>query len=307
MSILQSMFNELRFLGMDNPNFDKSIDKPQISTDTGSSSVLADLNKIYLPFRGVKNDSSHFSPLRPEEKDIRYLRLEPGRGREPLQCYLEHTTLAKTPWIDERIRYEALSYCWDDVSNVVSILVHFPVAFDEDIEATTEYSAHQYRIMRNLQDALFALRMLEESRIIWVDAVCINQADREEKTLQVTMMNLIYSRAKEVIIWLGEDDTYCNLFVRYCQWDKSGPKWDRIRDMAAEQLTKSARKWVKGGVTPAAISNENLRDIVLDLFGQKYGPLANNSSFLQHNAAQVKEGFLHFISRPWFKSTKKSC
>ena len=142
--------------------------------------------------------------------------------------------------------------------------------------------------------------MLNGSRIIWVDAVCINQADPEEKTLQVTMMNLIYSRAEEVMIWLGEDDTYCNLFVRYCQWDKSRPKWDRFRDMAAEQLT-SARKWIKDEVTPAAISDEDLRDIVLDLFGQKYGLLADNSSFLQHFATQVKEGFIRFVSRPWFK------
>jgi hypothetical protein len=299
MSVLQSTFNNLRFLGMDTPDLEAFDDKTQISTESGSSSVPPVLNKPHLPFRGVENDSSHFLPLRSEEKDIRYLRLESGRGKEPLRYYLERTTLSKAS--DERIQYEALSYCWGDVSDVVNILVHFPVAFDEDTGATTEYSGHQYLTTRNLQDALFALRTLKEPRITWIDAICINQADAEEKTVQVTMMNLIYSQAKEVVIWLGEDDTYCSMFVRYCQRDRSEAKWSRLRYLAAEQLTKLSHNWIKDDITPAALNDEDLWAIVLDLFGRKHGPLTDNSSFAKHIAAQVMEGFMRFVSRPWFK------
>lgn len=38
---------------------------------------------------------------------------------------------------------------------------------------------------------------------IWVDAVCINQRDEFEKAMQVRMMGSLYSRAKEVVVWLG--------------------------------------------------------------------------------------------------------
>jgi hypothetical protein len=44
-------------------------------------------------------------------------------------------------------------------------------------------------------------------KMIWIDALCINQADTDEKGTQVAMMGEIYSRASGVIVWLGEDET----------------------------------------------------------------------------------------------------
>ena len=50
-----------------------------------------------------------------------------------------------------------------------------------------------------------ALRVLRARRFdtLWIDAVCINQADLVERGLQVTRMGLIYSKAVEVVAWLG--------------------------------------------------------------------------------------------------------
>ena len=39
---------------------------------------------------------------------------------------------------------------------------------------------------------------------MWVDAICINQADREERSLQVRNMRQIFSRADHVVCWVGE-------------------------------------------------------------------------------------------------------
>jgi hypothetical protein len=43
-------------------------------------------------------------------------------------------------------------------------------------------------------------------RVVWADAICINQQDVEEKSHQVKLMASIYSRASQVVIWLGADE-----------------------------------------------------------------------------------------------------
>lgn len=84
--------------------------------------------------------------------------------------------------------YEALSYVWGDPRSVCSILVNekaFPVT-------------------HNLFLALKHLRLPYNERKLWVDAICINQEDVEERSQQVQIMQKIYWRARRVIVWLGE-------------------------------------------------------------------------------------------------------
>ena len=84
--------------------------------------------------------------------------------------------------------YEALSYVWGDLNNLQSISV------DE----------HDLSITINLHAALLCLRDRFIDRIIWVDAICINQGDEIEKGMQVRYMAEIYSKASRVIVWLGD-------------------------------------------------------------------------------------------------------
>ncbi|KAG6365473.1 hypothetical protein INS49_007084 [Diaporthe citri] len=58
-------------------------------------------------------------------------------------------------------------------------------------------------IGENLKDALVKLREMDFARIIWIDAICINQDDIKERNHQVHIMQTIYSKAAEVIVWLG--------------------------------------------------------------------------------------------------------
>ncbi|KAK7697571.1 hypothetical protein SLS64_013390 [Diaporthe eres] len=58
-------------------------------------------------------------------------------------------------------------------------------------------------IGENLKDALVRLRKVDLARIIWIDAICINQDDIKERNHQVCIMKKIYSKATEVIVWLG--------------------------------------------------------------------------------------------------------
>lgn len=59
-------------------------------------------------------------------------------------------------------------------------------------------------ITANLCEALLRLRDRFLDRIIWIDAICINQNDDREKEHQIQLMAHIYGRAGRVVVWLGQ-------------------------------------------------------------------------------------------------------
>ncbi|KAM3510449.1 hypothetical protein MY11210_005902 [Beauveria gryllotalpidicola] len=116
---------------------------------------------------------------------IRLLRLQPHADqRAPIQCQLFEYHLSAS--VSGTHLYEALSYVWG--SAVKSELIHVD---DENLYVT-----------RNLYSALLGLRDGALPRILWVDAVCINQDHLEERSRQVQYMAEIYARASRVIVWL---------------------------------------------------------------------------------------------------------
>ncbi|KZL85523.1 hypothetical protein CI238_04598 [Colletotrichum incanum] len=58
-------------------------------------------------------------------------------------------------------------------------------------------------IRESLHNALVTLRSVSERKVLWVDAICINQGSVAERNLQVRQMNRIYAYAKLVDVWLG--------------------------------------------------------------------------------------------------------
>ncbi|KAF2106138.1 heterokaryon incompatibility protein-domain-containing protein [Lophiotrema nucula] len=119
----------------------------------------------------------------------------PIRGDTPptlRQTFARFATAPST--FKNRKPYHALSYVWGDPTPVCDI--------DIDGKMT--------KISRSLGDALFSIRTNTDYRVIWADALCINQRDNVEKSWQVQHMALIFARAKRVISWLGlqaEDST----------------------------------------------------------------------------------------------------
>jgi hypothetical protein len=64
-------------------------------------------------------------------------------------------------------------------------------------------------ITTNLESALRRLRLVQDPRIIWADALCINQQDVDERSTRVALIGRIYEDCREVQIWLGEEDNIC--------------------------------------------------------------------------------------------------
>ena len=68
-------------------------------------------------------------------------------------------------------------------------------------EKNEDYSLE---IKPNLAAALRELRDEISVRILWIDAICINQSNPEERNQQVPMMADIYGQASRVCVWLGD-------------------------------------------------------------------------------------------------------
>jgi hypothetical protein len=101
---------------------------------------------------------------------------------EIVRCELKEVSLHDKPL------YEAISYCWGDPAMTRVIICN----------------ESQLQITANLEAALRHLRRPETNRILWADAICINQADSSERSQQVQIMRCIYEDAKRVLVWLGE-------------------------------------------------------------------------------------------------------
>lgn len=62
---------------------------------------------------------------------------------------------------------------------------------------------HLVDVRENLWSALWQLRLADEDRILWIDALCIDQNNVVERNHQVGLMSRIYTKAFEVLAWLG--------------------------------------------------------------------------------------------------------
>jgi hypothetical protein len=138
---------------------------------------------------------SHVYPERLETGAARVLVLCPGSPFDEIKCELRQRKLLTQGYLDEVSSYEALSYVWG-----------------KEIERDTIIlCGSRFPVTRNLAEALTYLRLPKHNRMLWVDAVCINQYDEKEKELQVKSMHMIYKLAKRVIAWLGPPDTASTL------------------------------------------------------------------------------------------------
>ncbi|KAI0467502.1 HET-domain-containing protein [Xylaria cf. heliscus] len=95
-------------------------------------------------------------------------------------------------------RYEALSYVWgeDDPTRDP------PPPQQQRQHIFLDGGEYQVPVTRNLYAALRSLRRPRSGRRLWVDALCINQADHEEKKVQLGLMRRVYQQAEKVIAYL---------------------------------------------------------------------------------------------------------
>jgi hypothetical protein len=136
---------------------------------------MDDFLKVPRPF---------YPSLSSQDREIRLLHLQPGEKTEDIECRLRVVSLDTNP------SYEALSYRWGDGTS--SVLV----------------DGHDILIPQNLEEALCRMRLNGKERVLWADAICIDQSRIAERNEQVALMADIYRKCERCLIWLGNTSEF---------------------------------------------------------------------------------------------------
>ena len=149
-----------------------------VNEEDDSSSSLSKTTAAML-------STSSFPPLSSFDA-IRLVELQPGVVDANLKCKIVQTSLSDAPY------YEAMSYTWGAAEGEKPLTCH--------VDGSDLY----VRVTRNCISMLRRLRSQDTSRLLWIDAICIDQGNIPERNMEVAMMGKIYERASRVIVDLGQ-------------------------------------------------------------------------------------------------------
>ena len=166
-----------------------------------AQNALSDFFSRFLSLESTNRTASvsknfHYPNLPRREGAIRLLVLWPAASNsDGIKCQLAWENLRNNP------DFEALSYVWGNPQD----------------SRTIEVNGVPCPVTYNLEVALRHFRNRTAPRVLWVDALCINQNDAAEKSFQVQQMAKIYGEAREVLIWLGtESRTTATAYSAIC-------------------------------------------------------------------------------------------
>jgi hypothetical protein len=160
-----------------------------------------------------------YTRLADPKSSIRLLRMRHATGTARIELTLEEASFSSWP------SYTALSYTWDTGPHKRSIFIN---------GKSHDVSNHLWGALRSIRD-----RMLFGDILVWVDAICINQDDEDEKASQIAVMPSIYERAQAVYLWLGDHFEPRWTGLAY-SW-----KWDTTRTLReAEEEWPGTATWM---------------------------------------------------------------
>ena len=121
------------------------------------------------------------------DREYRLIRLFPDESEAPVRCELFKASLDQ----GQSITYEAISYVWGDPSMTQTICCN----------------GRAFEVTSSLASALHQFRYSDVSRILWADALCIDQNNPVERSYQVQLMGELYGKAACVLAWLGPNNS----------------------------------------------------------------------------------------------------
>lgn len=166
------------------------------------------------------------------EDNIRLLRVE-SISDDSVACSLWECPLS---FATHRVeRYYALSYCWGDEQRHREISINGkPFAVTPNLFKVLQ-AAYRYHETPNVTVRWFWSVHLP---MVWADAICLNQDDDAEKSVQVQRMDEIYSGADRVLVWLGDDSDNSQLVIWVLRWMEGNHILQNARNIEKEESIK---------------------------------------------------------------------
>jgi hypothetical protein len=165
-----------------------------------------------------------YTPLKKTTGEIRILHIHLNKETGKLRFLLYHKALDNCP------RYIALSYAWGSPELTENIAIG-----DKSLLITS-----------NLAAALKSTAIIDSaanSTSLWVDAICINQGDTNERNRQVLRMRQIYAQAQSTLIWLGPESNNSNLAIDFLEDLASKVNFTRESIIGYTKESDFGQKW----------------------------------------------------------------
>jgi hypothetical protein len=144
-----------------------------------------------------------YTSLSHSNREIRLVTIHSASDKSArLEC-----TVITVP-LDQAPSYYALSYSWGNPTATIAITLNCA-----EVQVTENLSI----ALRYFRTAQAELVSTAQQPYWWIDAICINQFDLDERGQQVQLMRDIYSRASPVVVWLGEEEEDSRLALETIQ------------------------------------------------------------------------------------------
>ncbi|CAJ2511395.1 Uu.00g070200.m01.CDS01 [Anthostomella pinea] len=192
-----------------------------------------------------------YLPLPTDSHHIRLATLHLGSSADEIRVTLEERPFDEP----DPLVYEALSYVWGSEADKKRITIN----------------NGSLSITRNLYEALGCLRHRTNPRVMWIDAICIDQNSLEERGQQVGRMGDVYRRAKRVVVWLGPEADDSSLAI----------------DLLADLASKVHVDWVTQSMVPTPL-------------GEHESHLADRYEPLPYRQREL-DALSHLVFRDWFE------
>ncbi|KAI1735278.1 heterokaryon incompatibility protein-domain-containing protein [Xylaria scruposa] len=144
----------------------------------------------------------------------------------PIKLSFEYASM-----IDDHLEpFQAISWCWGAAGSTTQITV----------------DGHSLSIPASAYEVILELCVPQKKKRVWIDAICINQDDIDERSQQVATMEAIYRKASMTLVWLGKDDgttkNAMNMIEKIDRWRHVGhpENPDPVDDLRRAQTGEDA-------------------------------------------------------------------
>ncbi|EPE37069.1 hypothetical protein GLAREA_09232 [Glarea lozoyensis ATCC 20868] len=205
----------------------------------------------------------------------------PEDSLQPIRACLTETSLHNPE------PYNAVSYSWATEDG------------DDSRSQQVICNDAYIKITKNCEAALRRFRHHHETTVLWVDAICIDQSNLVERSQQVLLMKVIYSKAEAVLVWLGEASSDgCNNDDSNIDTDQFGSHTDVAIEYMKMVVGSPPRdenfSVCEDGVTPVG-------DDVTLVYGFPVLSLTESEANYLNKGSPMYLGLHSFFSRRWWR------